>query len=660
MLDGLDEIAWERFTHAYGSAGDTPGLLRAAASADREEASEAVAGLHGSIFHQGTVYPATVPAIPFLTGLAESAPHGRDRLVWMLGMLADPRHAYGTSATDVRQAVAAQSLRLTLLLDDPEPTVREAAAYAVRMSGGYSGSALPQRWEVESDSAVRASLALAIGSTPFVRDLVLHGEPPVCVAAALALLRAGHDLDADRIAAVVAAIDDGASVAWYWAPGGEWYEELLTAASPSGARRTLAAMLHSPKAATRSAGIWAMNELCARRRSAPAALLPLVAPLLEDQDEDVRAAAFTAFRRGGWAVHAYRDTVAGIAARYPEVAGSRAFTREYEAIEILMRLGDPRWVRPACEAATHQPRFAPGAVRFTPEVRDAIRSELPGHAAFLAPLITYWGDEAGPLIPALVEALHHGGPQAPPIAAALLHLGHDEPAAVPCWRAMDGLPAAFAVARVTGDDSVAVDALRTALTGTTGVPSLSLPEVDGLERLLPVATPYLTGEAPFLHSERERQLLAARVVAAVAGPDAVLPTIRAVLDAGDAPSRDAADLIADLAADPGGSLRGLMPGLRARLDDPRSRLSAARALARLGVPTADLAETLVRGMTDHDGRHGAAIVVELGAAETVPGLGELLARDDRPDVPSSVDDVVWADEIFQELVREAIARLSRP
>jgi hypothetical protein len=38
----------------------SPGLIRAAASADEERARAAVDELFGSVFHQGTVYPASV------------------------------------------------------------------------------------------------------------------------------------------------------------------------------------------------------------------------------------------------------------------------------------------------------------------------------------------------------------------------------------------------------------------------------------------------------------------------------------------------------------------------------------------------------------------------------------------------------------------------
>lgn len=66
-LEELDRITWDELTHAYGPASDVPALLRAVLQGG-EDADEAWNDLHGNIWHQGTVYEATAPAIPFLLG----------------------------------------------------------------------------------------------------------------------------------------------------------------------------------------------------------------------------------------------------------------------------------------------------------------------------------------------------------------------------------------------------------------------------------------------------------------------------------------------------------------------------------------------------------------------------------------------------------------
>src|SRR5262245_26322947 len=54
VLAGLDEIHWAGLEHAYGSAEDVPGLLRALRSASPEERERAAYELYGNIFHQGS------------------------------------------------------------------------------------------------------------------------------------------------------------------------------------------------------------------------------------------------------------------------------------------------------------------------------------------------------------------------------------------------------------------------------------------------------------------------------------------------------------------------------------------------------------------------------------------------------------------------------
>lgn len=70
-LAGLDSHPWSTVDHAYGPAEDLPGLLRAFAEGG-EDAEEALHELYGSIVHQGTVYAASVYAVPFLARIAAS------------------------------------------------------------------------------------------------------------------------------------------------------------------------------------------------------------------------------------------------------------------------------------------------------------------------------------------------------------------------------------------------------------------------------------------------------------------------------------------------------------------------------------------------------------------------------------------------------------
>ena len=49
MLDGLDAIDWTRLVHAYGSAGDIPGLLRDLLAEGADTRERARWCLHGAL-----------------------------------------------------------------------------------------------------------------------------------------------------------------------------------------------------------------------------------------------------------------------------------------------------------------------------------------------------------------------------------------------------------------------------------------------------------------------------------------------------------------------------------------------------------------------------------------------------------------------------------
>jgi hypothetical protein len=72
MLEGLDAVPWNNLTHAYGTAGDVPELIRAVTSADESTRRKAWHSLYGNLWHQGTIYEATAHAVPFFIELAGS------------------------------------------------------------------------------------------------------------------------------------------------------------------------------------------------------------------------------------------------------------------------------------------------------------------------------------------------------------------------------------------------------------------------------------------------------------------------------------------------------------------------------------------------------------------------------------------------------------
>lgn len=94
MLDGLDNIRWCDLRHAYGSAGDVPSLLRSLTSGEDSVRNEAISDLFGNIWTQGTVYEATIYAIPFLIELLEAPEiEGKPGIASLLASIADG-HGY--------------------------------------------------------------------------------------------------------------------------------------------------------------------------------------------------------------------------------------------------------------------------------------------------------------------------------------------------------------------------------------------------------------------------------------------------------------------------------------------------------------------------------------------------------------------------------------
>ncbi|MFC1406460.1 MULTISPECIES: hypothetical protein [Streptacidiphilus] len=138
----LDEVQWQALNHAYGPAEDLPALVRALYQGDEEIIDEAIYELHGNIWHQGTVYEASAPAVPFLAHAAIHVSGRRAELLMLLAVLADhePKHVDGPRWPDSSVgAVCAELCRvlpeLLVCLGAPERGVRRAVLRVVAAVG---------------------------------------------------------------------------------------------------------------------------------------------------------------------------------------------------------------------------------------------------------------------------------------------------------------------------------------------------------------------------------------------------------------------------------------------------------------------------------------------------------------------------------------------
>lgn len=165
MLEGLDAIPWSTMHHALGQADDIPVLLRMTLSDTEETRDEAFEILHQTVWHQGTVYEASVHVVPFLWEMIRSPEMpDKDSVVFLLASLADGHsylreHAFFSkhSEREFREHLAEKGLELETEM------------------------AKEERWVAETREAVRQELHL-------LYPLMQRGDSDMrwCVAQALA------------------------------------------------------------------------------------------------------------------------------------------------------------------------------------------------------------------------------------------------------------------------------------------------------------------------------------------------------------------------------------------------------------------------------------------------------------------------------------------
>ncbi|MEN3615258.1 hypothetical protein AAH979_37745 [Plantactinospora sp. ZYX-F-223] len=696
MIKGWDAIDWADYEGAYGPATETPDILRAIASTDPQTAADGRFEFYSSLHHQGTVYPATVLAVPFLVELAgRPGVHGRAELLSTIGQLCDPDQTNGEAQPSVHAAVAALSDTLLPGLDDPDPQVREATAYALARSGPHHAAALRTRWAVEPTPTVRASLLLGmvLHETAPSADLLRAAlaEPfPVPQAAAFAFARAGLPMGADDVKAVAAACDHGE----FWR--GPWQEEV--AGQPP---RDLARLLDADSVAALTDALLARSAPSARHgaavglehrfrvsRSASTALMDQLARLLADPDNKVRAAAVDAADAAGFSAAAVADRLATIAgdAATAATADERGRWAAETALTVLVRLGDPRWKEPAMAVWStgrdpyavdlfedHPPAFDQDVLAMvrrrltvhctTPRnerhsLLTAATADGPPNAPIdLVQLLHTWGPAASDAVPEILAAYEHASGVA---AGALAAIGPAALPAVPALRdrAVDGdIRAGHAVWRLTGDAAPLVGAVVTHLTryrhGLAWDLRLAADAGTDLAPLVPHLRAWLADTTRT--DPHERIALAEMLWRATGDPAQALPTVAAVLDS-DRGSDAAARLAAALA--PAGA--NLAPGLWHLLTSGNwwSKPDAARALWRLGTPPGELVEALLAAIAKSDGRPDAVtLLVDMRAVTAVPGLVELAERDERV-VRHGNADYVWRDDTLRRHLRTAVTVLT--
>lgn len=168
ILTTIDRVEWGDLCHAYGPADDVAAQLAAVTVGDQVTRQAAWWNLWGNIHHQGTIYAATVPAVPLLAQLADWAGYpDRAEAIFFLREIAEAEGVVVWSY-DSDGGIVHDDDRQAELTDQLRGTVQHAAEH------------LLSSWRTSPPDARRA-LILLLTSLPDLRvrwaELVDHDLP---------------------------------------------------------------------------------------------------------------------------------------------------------------------------------------------------------------------------------------------------------------------------------------------------------------------------------------------------------------------------------------------------------------------------------------------------------------------------------------------------
>lgn len=170
LATDLAAVPWDLLNAAYGPAVDVPVHLYAAAVGQADTRAAAWWELWGNVHHQGTVYEATVHAVPFVAAMAASPDHP-DR-VQALSFLREVAVGSGQHAPAVREAVRPFAEALLTGAHNEPSLIQQALVWLL--------SAFPA-WVPEHPDLVRlVPTALRDGWTEVLERVRTRHEDRVC------------------------------------------------------------------------------------------------------------------------------------------------------------------------------------------------------------------------------------------------------------------------------------------------------------------------------------------------------------------------------------------------------------------------------------------------------------------------------------------------
>jgi hypothetical protein len=471
LLAGLDDVAWDLLEHAYGPATDVPEVLRALVSGDDELADEAMYELYGNIWHQGSVYPATIPAVPYLVAIAVARAAGKQtpEVLRLLGYIAASRDPRGVEDRDaVRLAVAAHVDAIAGLLDDAEAKTRAAVLF-VLVYAGLADDVRPlitERWHTDVESLPRAEALNALmrvdpDAAADLADEALSaagwGDSPddavLRVSCALAWIRAGGTMDERMLDAALTPIPEGSGL-WYWNDDGELFDQLINKlaerhGAPASVELLAEALGRSGQLPAGQARryLYAASQLIMAYRSVPRLLAVPIARLLERPELSRDVIAVLELIEPALVAAVARNRLIELAQADATPQSDEACLAD-NALACLARWNDPSVSGLLARALVERPQTLDivakpdAALPFDAELLEAIRRRLneicdaaqepsaesgnpfidvqnraePGQ---LVRVLTAWGDLAAPAVPELLRLLQVRPAVAAPLVAAL-------------------------------------------------------------------------------------------------------------------------------------------------------------------------------------------------------------------------------------------------
>lgn len=249
--DLLHTFDWSRTFHAYGLGTDTPGHLTGLLSEDADERASALGHLYSALLHQGTVYPATVPAARFVAALLKhpatdlhtvgplsgaSPPPARPMRVWLLSFLADAADATAFAIADRTDAELGTQA-------DPSGREREIEEVLARIARDTEHDDDLEVWEEPVLGLLHRSALLGLRRAApelllLVEPLLTHRDRQVRLraveaAGSLAVLGAGLPLDLSGAADLAESREEGAAIVLALGDNGRDVSEFLTHADPA-------------------------------------------------------------------------------------------------------------------------------------------------------------------------------------------------------------------------------------------------------------------------------------------------------------------------------------------------------------------------------------------------------------------------------------------